>query len=366
MTFEEAQSYFSFKETVTCLEELDTPIPVIDLEIVLQNLISVQRYFDNLGIAFRPHVKTHKMVPFAKIQLHLGACGITVQKLGEAEIMAEAGIGDILIAYNIIGQRKLTRLINLARQTKLTLVADNEFCITQLNTAAASNNINLDLLIECDTGFKRNGLANPEQVLQLAQTIVSSSNLRFKGLMTYPPSGARKEVSALLSNLRMVLEGNGIPVQTISSGGTRDLFLEEGLEGITEYRAGTYIFNDRIILEKGSCQLRNCAARVLTTVVSKPTEDRIILDAGSKALTSDLNGLIGYGIDPGSQAKVRKLSEEHGQMEVIGEPSPNVGDLVEILPNHICPVINLYDYIALKSGDKILGFVKVDARGRVS
>ncbi len=366
MTFEEAQSYFSFKEAATCLEELDTPIPVIDLEVVLQNLTNVQRHFDNLGIAFRPHVKTHKMIPFAKIQLHLGACGITVQKLGEAEIMAEAGIGDILIAYNIIGQRKLTRLINLARQTKLTLVTDNEFCISQLNTVAASKNINLDLLIECDTGFKRNGLANPEQVLQLAQTIVSSSNLRFKGLMTYPPSGERKEVSALLSNLRMVLEGNGIPVQTISSGGTRDLFLEEGLEGITEYRAGTYIFNDRMILEKGSCQLRNCAARVLATVVSKPTEDRIILDAGSKALTSDLSGLIGYGIDPGSQAKVRKLSEEHGQMEVMGEPSPNVGDLVEILPNHICPVINLYDYIALKSGNKILGLVKVDARGRVS
>ncbi len=366
MTFEEAQSYFSFKEAVTCLEELDTPIPVIDLEMVLQNLISVQRHFDNLGIAFRPHVKTHKMVPFAKIQLHLGACGITVQKLGEAEVMAEAGIGDILIAYNILGQRKLTRLVNLARQAKLTLVADNEFCISQLNTAAASNNINLDLLIECDTGFNRNGLINPEQVLQLAQTIVSSSNLRFKGLMTYPPSGARKEVSALLSNLRMMLESYDIPVETVSSGGTKDLFSEEGLEGITEYRAGTYIFNDRMILEKGSCQLRNCAARVLTTVVSKPTEDRIILDAGSKALTSDLNGLIGYGIDPSSLAKVRKLNEEHGQMEVISEPSPNVGDLVEILPNHICPVINLYDYIALKSGDRILGLIKVDARGRVS
>ena len=366
MTFEEARLYFSFKETATCLEELDTPIPVIDLDMVLKNLIRVQKHFDNLGIAFRPHVKSHKMVPFAKIQLHLGACGITVQKLGEAEIMAEAGISDILIAFNIIGQSKLTRLINLARQTKLTLVADNEFCISQLNTAAASNNINLDLLIECDTGFKRNGLANPEQVLQLAQTIISSSNLCFKGLMTYPPSGARKEISVLMTDLRMMLEGNGIPVETVSSGGTSDLFLEEGLEGINEYRAGTYIFNDRMTLEKGSCQLRNCAARVLTTVVSKPAEDRIILDAGSKALTSDLNGLIGYGIDPDSQAKVSKLSEEHGLMEVTGESSPNIGDLVEILPNHICPVINLYDYIALKSGNKILGLVKVDARGRVS
>lgn len=366
MTYKEAQSFFSFKETATCLDKLDTPIPVIDLEKVLQNLLGVQRHFDDLGIAFRPHVKTHKMVPFAKIQLHLGACGITVQKLGEAEIMAEAGIGDILIAYNIVGQRKLARLINLFRQTKLTLVADNEFCISQLNTAAASNNIKLDLLIECDTGLKRNGLAKPEQVLQLAQTIVSSSNLRFKGLMTYPPPGARKGVCIIMSDLRKVLEGNGIPVETISSGGTMDLFLEEGLEGITEYRAGTYIFNDRMIWEKGVCQLRNCAARVLTTVVSKPAEDRIILDAGSKALTSDLNGLIGYGIDTGSRAKVKKLSEEHGQMEVMGEHSPNVGDLVEILPNHICPVINLYDYIALKLGDRMMGLVKVDARGRVS
>ncbi len=363
---EEALALFPFKETLSCIDELDTPIPIIDLDIVLENLISAQKHFDQLGIAFRPHIKTHKMIPFAKIQLLLGACGITVQKLGEAEIMANAGIKDIMVAYNIIGHRKLARVVKLAKQTKLTLVADNEVCVNQLNDAAANNNLTLDLLIECDTGDKRNGLDNANLVLQLAKCIDSKPNLRFKGLMTYPPVGARIKVSGILANLRKVLENNGISVETVSSGGTKDLFLDEGLNGITEYRAGNYIFNDRLSLQNGSCSLENCAARVLTTVVSKPARSRVILDAGSKSLTSDLNGLNGYGIDPKSQARVSKLSEEHGQMEGKEiDTLPNIGDLVQILPNHICPVINLFDYIALKSKGNVLGLVKVDARGKV-
>lgn len=363
---EEALALFHFKEAPSTIEELDTPIPVIDLDIVLQNLISAQQHFDQFGISFRPHIKTHKMIPFAKIQLQLGACGITVQKLGEAEIMADAGIKDIMIAFNILGQSKLDRLGKLARQTKLTMVADNEVCISQLNSIAAYNNFILDLLIECDTGDNRNGLVNSDQVLQLAKSIESKSNLCFKGLMTYPPVGARIEVSAILLNYQKVLENNGIPVETISSGGTKDLFLDEGLDGITEYRAGNYIFNDRLSLQNGSCSLDKCAARVLSTVVSKPENNRIIMDAGSKSLTSDLNGIKYYGIDPISQARVSKLSEEHGQLEIPELDIPlDVGDLVQILPNHICPVINLFDNIALKSKGKILGLVKVDARGKV-
>ena len=366
ITTEDALKFFQFNENPTGIEELDTPIPLIDFDIVLQNLIRVQKHFDHLGLAFRPHIKTHKMIPFAKIQLHLGARGITVQKLGEAEVMANAGIKDIMVTYNIIGQRKLDRLVKLAKQTKLTLVTDNEVCVNQLNGAATHNNLALDVLIECDTGDNRNGLVNADHVLQLAKSIVTKPNLRFKGLMTYPPTGARIKVSKILCSLRKMLESNGIPVETISSGGTKDLFLEEGLEGITEYRAGNYIFNDRLSWHNGSCSLDNCAARVLSTVVSTPSRNRVILDAGSKSLTSDLNGLNGYGIEPISQAKLSKLSEEHGQMEVKeGASPPNIGDLVQILPNHICPVINLFDEIALKSRGRVLGLVKVDARGKV-
>ncbi len=366
ITTEEALSLIHFKESISINEQLDTPIPLIDLDIVLQNLIRAQRHFDKLELDFRPHIKTHKMIPFAKIQLLLGARGITVQKLGEAEIMAKAGISDIMIAYNIIGQKKLDRLTKLARQVKLTLVADNEECVRQLNGAATHSSLFLDLLIECDTGDGRNGLGSADQVLNLAKNIISCSNLRFKGLITYPPAGARTQVATTLSHFQNVLETNGIQVEIISSGGTKDLFSDEGLDVITEYRAGNYIFNDRLSVEKGNCPLENCAAKVITTVVSKPSSDRVILDAGSKSLTSDLNGLNGFGIDPISQAKISKLSEEHGQMEVKDvDTPPNIGDLVQILPNHICPVINLFDYVALKSKGKVLGLVKVDARGLV-
>ncbi len=367
ITPQEAISYFNFQDKPSDLVHLDTPIPVIDLGIVLNNLVKAQSHFDKLGITFRPHIKTHKMIPLAKIQLRLGACGITVQKLGEAEVMAEAGIQDIMVAYNIIGQRKLERLVKLARKAHLTLVADNEFCVNQLNSAAAANNLTLDLLIECDTGDKRNGLGHALQVLKLARTIVSSSNLRFKGLMTYPPSGKRKQVTSILSDFRSALTENGITVEIISSGGTTDLYSNEGLEVITEYRTGTYVFYDRMTLQNGCCTLRDCAVRVLATIVSKPTNDRLILDAGSKSLTSDLVGLDGYGVDPQTHLRISKLTEEHGQMDLVdAEKNYKIGDQIQILPNHVCPVINLFDHVAIKLDGEILGMVKVSARGRVS
>ncbi len=367
-TLDSILDFFDFEPAPASIADLDTPVPIIDLGVVMHNMQKAQSHHDQLGISFRPHIKTHKMIPLAKAQVHLGAHGITTQKLGEAEIMADAGLEDILISYNILGATKLQRLANLARKCNLTLTADNIECVQQLDETAQGRGIRFNVLIECDTGGNRAGTQSPDETLQLAQAIQSSSNLAFKGLLTYSPAERREDAAFRLNAVKHTLVSHGINPKIISSGGTRDLHSSAGLQDVTEYRAGTYIFNDRMVLADGACTLDDCAVRILATVVSSPHgTGRVIIDAGSKALTSDLGGLEGFGIEPSSQAKLYNVNEEHGFLEATGSASSlKVGGQVQILPNHVCPVINLYDKVIFTLDGQVLGFVKVDCRGRVT
>lgn len=345
----------------------ETPCPVIDLDITERNLRRWQARCDRLGLANRPHIKTHKLTGLARFQLSLGARGITVQKLGEAEVMADAGISDMLITFNIVGAAKLMRLTALARRTGISVVADNPVVVAGLGAAGRAAGRVLSVLVECDTGAARNGVATPAAAAALARAIEATEGLRYGGLMTYPATGMRRQAAAFLAEARDLAARDGLTTATISTGGSPEMWRDEGLEVATEYRAGTYAYFDRSLIAAGTCTTQDCALMVRATVVSVPTAERAIIDAGSKALTSDLLGLPDHGAVPAlGDARVYKINEEHGYLDIAGLATrPAVGDMVDILPNHVCPVSNLYDKVALMRGGRVLGLTRVDARGLV-
>jgi len=359
--------YFKFEDVGKRLEDLETPVPVIDIDVVLRNLTRWQARCDAKGFANRPHIKTHKLVPLALAQIELGAKGITVQKLGEAEVMAAGGITDMLLTFNVVGGHKLQRLADLMRRTDIKIVADNADVLDGLSHAAAQAGRDLTVLVECDTGAGRNGVQAPEAAAVLAKAIDAAPGLVFGGLMTLPKNGARGQMAAFLDDAAARLSRAGLDAATISTGGSPDMWKDEGLAHITEYRAGTYIYYDRSQVAAGAAAYDDCALSVLTTVVSTPTTDRAMIDAGSKALTSDLLGMEGYGeVRSLGGARVYNMSEEHGFLDVSKHnDKPKVGDLVRITPNHVCPVTNLFDKVIFVRGEEVLGAVKVDARGTV-
>ncbi len=353
-------------EPPATIDALDTPALVIDLDRVERNLRRCQDYADAHGLALRPHIKTHKIPEFAHRQVALGARGITCQKLGEAEVMADAGISDILITYNIVGEAKLARLAALARRCAIRTVADSAEVAEGLSAAMRAAGLTLPVLVECDTGAHRCGVATPEAAAALAARIDSLRGLRFLGLMTYPAYGGTEAVSAWIAAALAACRARGLAVEVVSSGGTPDLMRAHEVAGVTEHRPGTYIYNDRSLVARGACAWEDCALAILATVVSRPASDRAIIDAGSKSLSSDLFGLEGYGhIVEYPAATVFALSEEHGNLRIPpGTQGPRIGERVTVIPNHACVVSNLHDFAYGLRGGKVERTYAIAARGR--
>lgn len=346
--------------------DLETPCVLIDLDRVDANLKRAQAHADARGQTLRPHIKTHKLPRFAHRAVALGAVGITVQKLGEAEVMADAGLEDIFLPYNIIGTHKLNRLKALNFRVALKVTADSPDTVAGYARAFADAGKPLTVLVECDTGMGRCGVQNPAQALALARHIAQSPGLRFGGLMTYPAVGGYQRAEAWLAEAKNLLDQAGLSPEVITTGGTPDMW-QDGQSIATEYRPGTYIYLDRYQVAVGAGTWDDCALSVLTTVVSRPTPTRVVIDAGSKSLTSDLLGQEGYGLVMGTpDTVVKSLSEEHGVVELASaSDTPRVGDLLRIIPNHACVVSNLFDNVHLISGNKVVETVPVAARGRV-
>ena len=345
----------------------DTPAVVIDRALAEANIDAFQAHCDEHNLAVRPHIKTHKLGYFARYQVAAGAVGITCQKIGEAEAMAEAGIEDILLSFNILGSAKLSRLKALAKRLKkLTLVADNATVVAGLAATFTESQQAIDLLVECDTGAQRCGVQNPQQALALAQQIDAAKGLNFAGLMTYPGNNMHAQVSAQLDAVVQTLAQAGLTCQTISSGGTPDLWQAATVAQVTEYRPGTYIYNDRSLVQYGTCDWQQCALRVVATVISTPAPGRAIIDAGSKVLSSDLLGLPDYGYLPGfDRVSLYALSEEHGHLRWPGDEALfEVGQQVQIIPNHACVVSNLVGQVWLHIDGQWQRH-DVDARGLV-
>ena len=349
------------------IEQFGTPCAVIDLDVVDRNIARLQSLCDAAGLANRPHIKTHKSPFLAQRQLDAGAVGITCQKLGEAEVMSEAGINDILIATNIIGAARSGRLAALQRKMPLKLCADNPVTLSAYSTAGRDADRPVRVLVECDTGQKRAGVETPGEAVALAKMIRDDPWLEFGGLLFYPPLEGWPATQKFFASTREGLAALGLVPEIISTGGTPNLVNLGRLEGATEHRAGTSIFNDRMMMAARAAEIEDCALKIFTSVVSRAGEQRGILDAGSKTLTSDTGGLDGFGlILDAPEARIHKMSEEHGLLDLSHcERKPSVGDILRVVPNHVCVAVNMFDQLVAVRGNSIIDVLPVSARGRL-
>ncbi len=350
------------------IDELDTPSVIIDLERVERNLRRWQSYCDEHGLANRPHIKTHKIPELARQQVALGAKGIACQKLGEAEVMADAGLDDILIPYNLVGASKLRRAVDLARRVTLTLTCDSIDTAEGLSAAFDAAGLSVALLVECDTGAARCGVQDAAEAAALARRIEALSGLSFAGLMTYPPPGRQAEVQSFLAETVAECAAAGLEATLVSSGGSPDMWTAHKVPAATEHRAGTYIYYDRSQVEFGAASLEDCALSIRATVVSRPTSDRVIVDAGSKTLSSDVMNIGGHGtVLEYPSARLYQMSEEHGNLDFSEESGrPAIGETLTIIPNHACAVTNLHDLVHGVVDGRVERSYPVAARGRVA
>ncbi len=346
------------------VDDLDTPVVLIDLDRLEANIARFQAYLDQHGIANRPHIKTHKIPQIAQMQMAAGAVGVTCQKLGEAEVMADAGVDDIFLPYNILGGAKLERLVALARRVRLSVTADSSVVVAGLGAAMSGTGLELPVLIECDTGMGRCGVQTPFEALELALQIARTPGLRFGGLMTYPSSPV---IGPFMREAVGLLRKRGLTVERVSGGGTATMWNAHEHPEVTEYRAGMYVYGDRYTLLAGAIRLNECAMTVLTTVVSRPTPDRGVIDGGSKTFSSDLLGLEGHGlILEYPDARIVHLSEEHGVVDFSQcAQKPAIGERVRVLPNHCCVVSNLFDEVFGVRNGRVEAIWQVAARGAV-
>jgi D-serine deaminase-like pyridoxal phosphate-dependent protein len=352
---------------MTRLADLDTPAVTVDLDAMHANIRRVQAHLDAQGIANRPHVKTHKIPAIGAMQMAAGAVGITCQKLGEVEVFADAGVADdVLLTFNIVGRAKAERLVALSRRLRrLAVVLDGEAVARGLSEAAGPQGAEIPFLVECDTGFGRNGVQTPEAAFDLARAALGLPGLRFDGLMTFPN---RDPDTRLFFERALELFGRaGIAVPVVSGGGTPALATVAKFPMLTEHRAGTCVYNDVMTVASGWATWDDCAMRVRATVVSRPTADRAIVDAGTKVLTSDLYTVTGYGhVLEYPEATLPALSEEHGTVDLSRcAARPRVGDVVSIVPNHCCVVSNMVDEVYGVRGGTVQVVWPVAARGAV-
>ena len=346
------------------INELETPFAAVNLDKLESNITKLQRYLDEHSIDNRPHIKTHKIPEIAHMQIKAGAVGITCQKLSEAEVMAQAGIRDILVTYNIIGTAKLERLMRLARRSKLSVTADSEFTVNGLSTAAQCEQLELAVLVEFDSGARRCGVQSPQEAVALARLISASPGLHFTGLMTYPSNA---NTDPFVQETKALLKLDNIQAECVSGGGTPNLWQAHTFKEVTEHRAGTYVYGDRHIIKSGAMTLDDCALTVTTTVVSRPTPERAILDGGSKTFSSDLLDLDGYGaIIEYPKARIYSLSEEHGHVDLSScKNKPQIGERLTVIPNHCCVVSNLFNQIFGVRENRVEVIWPVAARGAV-
>ena len=355
-----------------------TPYILLDAPIVRRNLAQLAQYASKHGLGIRPHTKTHKSTFLARMQLEHGAIGLTVAKSGEAQVMAQVS-NDILMAYPALDQARCQTLAELARGRTVRMAIDSTVAADAIASAASAADTTIGILVDLDVGLHRTGVQSPQEALALAQHISKKRGLRLDGLLFYPGQLGSTIVDhdialpAIDQQLAEVLDlwrRSGLEAKVISGGSTPTAYKSHLITRMTEIRPGTYLFNDMNCVRAGCCTLDDCAARIITTVISTAVPYQIVLDAGSKTLTNDRCGPApesghGYIIEY-PEAKITKLSEEHAQVDVSRcQRRPKVGDRVSVIPNHICPCVNLQDTIWWREEEEPLRPLPVEARGRV-
>lgn len=344
------------------IEDLDTPALTIDLDVLEKNIRDLAESCRAQNIPLRVHTKTHKIPEIAHLQIRAGAIGIACQKLGEAEAMVAAGIEDILIPYNIVGAQKVDRLVRLCKQASITVALDSEITAGGISERA-SVACEVKTLVELDTGGKRCGVQSPEAARDLAREIVSLPGLSFEGIMTYP---SRLEAKPFLDRTRALIDEAGIPVHTVSGGGTGSEAVSAQL-GCTETRIGSSVFEGLRRINRGDNPPNpdTCAERMIVTVVSTPTSDRVITDGGQKTFTSYPPTPYGYIVEH-PEAEIYGMSIEHGHIDISKcENGFRVGDRLSVIPQHQGMTTNLHDQVYAVRNGLVEGIWKVAGRGRV-
>jgi D-serine deaminase-like pyridoxal phosphate-dependent protein len=359
--------------------ELSTPALTIDLDIVERNLDRMAESCRVQGVGLRPHTKTHKTPEVARLQLDRGAVGLTVAKVGEAEVMANAGLDDILIAFPIFGREKLDRIAALTRERRILVSLDDERTAQELSRAASEKGATVGVLVEFDVGFHRCGLQPGPACVELAGKIGRLPGLKFRGLMTFfgnvwgseaEREAESKQVAEQVHKALEAFAAARMPVEIVSGGSTPSAQFAHDVHGLTEIRPGTYVYNDLNTFYQGACRLEDCATRVVTTVVSTAVAGRAVIDAGSKTFSSDTLGSgpkAGYGLAiEAPDAPLIKLSEEHGHLDITKSAHRfHVGEVLTVTPNHVCTCVNMHDEAFLLRREQVVGTWRIAARGKV-
>ncbi len=361
------------------IQELETPAIVVDLDAMQSNIRSMAAYCQSHGFGLRPHTKTHKIPAIARMQVEAGSRGITVAKPGEAEVMSQGGLDDILVHYPVFGTSKLDRLATLAHERKIILAIDSPITAEAISQAAVRAGSTIRLLVEFDSGMRRCGVQTPDAVEALAQEIAKLPNVSFAGITTYSghiwdePAHQAAPVTELGAQFQAVIDRlrrSGFACEIVSAGSTPAARSSHFASQLTEIRPGTYVFNDRNTLGVGACTLADVALRVLVTVVSTAVPGRAVIDGGSKTFSSDrwISGTKnGYGlVIEHPEVEFVTMSEEHGTLE-LGDSgySPKVGDRLTIIPNHVCACVNLHDQLQFHRNGIVEGAWQVAGRGKV-
>ena len=360
-------------------QEIDTPAVVVDEAILHENIAEMASFAASHAVSLRPHLKTHKTPQITRLQLQAGAVGGTCAKLGEAEVMVEqAGLSDVLIAYPLVGEPKLRRLLSLMERANVTIALDSSNAAVAISRAVVAAERTIDVYIEVNTGQDRAGLRVGEEAVALALTVAQMPGLRVVGVMTHeghagaspPDQIAERAIAAgrALVATANAIRARGVDIRHVSVGSTPSSPFTPTVAGITEMRPGTYVFNDNAAFRHGRLGPERCAARLVATVVSRPALDRAVIDAGSKALASDPSASHpGHGYIVGHPtATIARISEEHGVVLLPPEESGfTIGDRIEIVANHVCPTINLTDDLLILRDGRVVDRWPVAARGKV-
>jgi D-serine deaminase-like pyridoxal phosphate-dependent protein len=360
------------------LSDIETPVPLVDLDRLAVNLDRMAAYAALHQLALRPHVKTHKSSRIAAEQLRLGAVGLTCATPRELQVMSEV-TDDIFLAHPPFGA-KIRRVLTFSEDVQLRIAVDSQTAIEALGTACRQRDHTVDVVVEVDLGMKRMGVADPNDVIRLAGAVRRQPGLRYRGICFYPghirlPVTQQEPlIDALASDLHTVLtalDNAGLAAEIVSGGSTPAAFRMHHIPGLTEIRPGTYVFNDRDTFAMGACAWDDCALTVLATVISDAVPGQVVIDAGTKALGREpirVSEGGGYGaLLDHPEVSVVRMSEEHGILDISDSLwRPTVGEQVRIVPNHACIVTHLFDAMLGVRGEIVETWWHVGARGRHS
>lgn len=358
------------------MDYISTPSVCVDMDVTKRNIDRTVHALAEHGITHRPHIKTHKSLRLAQMQLNAGCKGITCAKLGEAEVMANGGIDDIFIAYPLIGQEKWNRYGRLMeRGLKMLTLVNSTVGARGLSALGQRLGTELPVVIEMDGGLERGGLRQ-DNLYDFVKEVAKLPGIILQGVCCYSggiygcktmeeirnlATQEREELLTAADCLRKL----GLQVNVISGGSSFSVLCPDELHGLTEVRAGNYIFNDNALLSIGKVDITDCSLKIRSTVVARPSSKTAIIDAGSKTLTTDnINYREGYGlIVDSADAIIYKLNEEHGYVKRESGLDWEVGHEIDIIPNHACTVTNLCDELLEMENGKVVGSIRVEARG---